>query len=329
MLILGADEVRRALPMRETIEVMKRAYAAYSAGRAEVPLRTQLVIAPHQATSLFMPAYVRTEKEEALAVKVVSLFPGNPARALEFIQAVVLLLESDTGRPVALLEGRTLTSIRTGAASAAAADLLAWPNSRVAAVFGAGVQGRAQLEAVCTVRKIETAWIYDSDPKKARQFVDDLAGHGSIPKDIRIAANPAQAVKHAEIICTATTSKSPVFSDSDLKPGAHISAIGSYLPEMQEVPPETIQRAMVVVDSRTAALAETGDLILPIRQGMFTEKHIHAELGEIVLGTKPGRQYADEITYFKSVGVAVQDAMAAQFAWQNAQKMGIGQIIKF
>jgi ornithine cyclodeaminase len=156
-----------------------------------------------------------------------------------------------------------------------------------------------------------------------------VAGRAPIPPDVRISDSPAQALREAEIICTATTSKIPVFSDEDLRSGAHISAIGSYLPEMQELPAETVRRARVVVDSRTAALAEAGDLIQPIRQGLFTEDHIHAELGEIVLGRKPGRQFADEITIFKSVGLAVQDALAARLAFANAQKMGLGQVVKF
>jgi ornithine cyclodeaminase len=329
MLILGADEVRRALPMRETIEAMKRAYAAFSSGQAEVPLRTHLAVAPHSGVSLFMPAYVQTPDDEALAVKVVSLFPQNPERGLAFIQAAVLLFEADTGRPQALLEGRTLTAIRTGAAGAAAADLLAWRDSRVLALFGAGTQGRTQLEAVCSIREIETVWLYDPDPARARTLADEVAGRAPIPPDVRISDSPAQALREAEIICTATTSKIPVFSDEDLRSGAHISAIGSYLPEMQELPAETVRRARVVVDSRTAALAEAGDLIQPIRQGLFTEDHIHAELGEIVLGRKPGRQFADEITIFKSVGLAVQDALAARLAFANAQKMGLGQVVKF
>jgi alanine dehydrogenase len=329
MLVLTADEVRQALPMNETIQAMKRAYAALSGGHAEVPLRARLSIPPHEATSLFMPAFVQDQDGQALAVKVVSLFPRNPERGLALIQAAVLVLEADTGRPAALLEGSALTAIRTGAAGGAAADLLARPDSRVVALFGAGTQGRTQLEAVCTVRQIETAWVYDHDPKRAEALVQDLKGVGPIPKDLQVAASPPQAVAEADIICTATTSQSPVFSDQDLKPGAHISAIGSYTPEMQEVPAETLLRARIVVDSRSAALVESGDLLRPLQQGLFDQNHIHAELGEIVLGEKTGRQSDQEITYFKSVGVAVQDALAAQLALANAQKMGLGQSLSF
>ncbi len=329
MLILNANDLRKALPMDETIEAMKQAYASLSAGKADVPLRTHLPIPPHGGLSLFMPAYVQTDETEALAVKVVSLFPENPSRGLAFIQAAVLALEADTGRAIALLEGSTLTAIRTGAASGAAIDILSRPDSCVAAVFGAGAQGRTQLEAACTVRKIDTAWIYDSDLNKAHAFAEEMAGQSRIPRDLRPASTAREAIRDADVICTATTSKSPVFSDTDLKAGAHISAIGSYTPEMVEVPPETIQRAKVVVDSRSAVLAETGDLLQPIQSGLITEAHVFAELGEILLGKKPGRESKDEITYFKSVGIAVQDAMAAQLALKNAKAQGLGKDVEF
>ncbi len=327
MLILNAAQVRQALPMKEVVETMKRAYASLSEGKAEVPLRARLNIPPHEALALFMPAYVQAETEEALAVKIVSIFPKNPLRGLPYIQAAVLVLQADNGHPVALLEGASLTAIRTGGGSGAAIDLLARQDSRVVAIFGAGAQGRTQLEAACTVRSIETAWVYDRNRERAEQLVAELAGRGPIPADVRVADSPRQAVEQADIICTATTSSTPVLDDADLKPGVHISAIGSYTPEMQEVPAETVLRARVVVDSRAAVLAEAGDLIQPMRQGRMSEEHIYAELGEIVLGRKAGRESDDEITYFKSVGVAVQDAMAAHLALQNAQKLGIGQHI--
>lgn len=329
MLVLTADDVRKALPMQDAIEAMKKAYASLSDGRAVVPLRTRLPVPPHDGLSLFMPAYVQTETSKALAIKIVSLFPQNPQRGLAFIQAAVLVLEADTGRALALLEGSTLTAIRTGAGSGAAIDILARPDSRVLTVFGAGVQGRTQTEATCSVRKIETVYVYDASAEQSRKFAAEMSGRGSIPANIYVAESPAQALKDADIVCTATTSSTPVFADRDLKAGTHISAVGSYTPEMQEVPAETVARARVVVDSRSATLAETGDLVKPIQAGLFTEAHIAAELGEILLGQKAGRQNDSEITYFKSVGVAVQDAMAAQVAVKNAREMGLGQEVEF
>jgi ornithine cyclodeaminase/alanine dehydrogenase-like protein (mu-crystallin family) len=329
MLILNSQDVRKVLPMRDVIEAMKQAYASLSDGQAEVPLRTRLPIPNHDALAIFMPAYVHTAEADALAVKIVSIFPNNPAQGLPYIQAAVVAFEAGTGNVSAMLEGSSLTAIRTGAGSGAAIDLLARKDSKVVAIFGAGAQGRTQLEAACAVRKIEKAWIYDSDTKRAEAFAKELAGQGAIPSTLEPAPTAQAAVHDADIICTATTSTSPVFADADLKPGVHISAIGSYTPEMVEVPAETIVRAKVFVDSRTAVLAEAGDLIQPIQKGLITEAHVRAELGEIILGKKAGRESETDITYFKSVGVAVQDAIAAQLALKNAKAMGLGQEIIF
>ena len=327
MLILNAEEVRKALPMAQVIEAMKKGYAALSGGRAEVPLRARLPVPPQEAVSLFMPAFVEDEEEQALAVKIVSVFPKNPAKGLPTIYAAVLALNPETGEVLAVLEGGTLTAIRTGAGSGAATDLLARTDSHTAAIFGAGVQARTQLEAVCSIRRIEKAWVYDPKQENAENFISEMAGQGHIPTDLQLAASPKEAVREADIICTATTSTRPVFDFSDLKAGAHINAVGSYTPEMQEVPAALIQEAMLVVDSRSACLAETGDLLTPIAEGLVDEQVIHAELGEIVLGKKSGREGDSQFTYFKSVGVAVQDAMAGQLALKNADAMGLGQQI--
>jgi len=329
MLILNADDVRQALPMRLAINVMKDAFASLSNGTAIVPLRTRLQVPSHQAFSLFMPAYMKSDSGEALAVKVVSLYPGNPARGLAYIQAAVLVLESDTGRAIALLEGSALTAIRTGAGSGAAIDILARRDSKVVAVFGAGVQGRTQLEAACAIRNIETVFIFNPTLDKARKFAEEMAGLNSIPSDIRVAKTAREAVENADIICTATTSSKHVFDDHDIKPGTHISAIGAYMPQMQEVPVETVARACVVVDSYVTVMEEAGDIVQAIQAGAFHESDIHAEIGEIILGSKTGRGSEDEITFFKSVGNAVQDAAAAQLALQNARKMQLGKDVDF
>ena len=337
MLILNANEIRQALPMDQAIGAMKDAYAALSnpstgsgqAPTAVVPLRTRLPISNHDALSLFMPAYMKTDAEEALAVKVVSLFPNNPSRGLAYIQAAVLVLESDTGRAIALLEGSSLTAIRTGAGSGAAMDLLARKDSKVVAIFGAGPQGRTQLEAACTARNIETAFIYDRSPEKAKALAEEMAGRNNIPKDIRVASTPKEAIEQADIICTATTSSQAIFEDKDVKSGTHISAIGAYTPAMQELPIETVARARIVVDSYATVMDEAGDIVKAIQAGLITESDIHAELGEIILGKKPGRQSDDEITFFKSVGNAVQDAAAAQLALKNARAMKLGVDVEF
>ena len=329
MLFLSAEDVRKVLPMSEAIEAMKSAYASLSRGSAVVPLRTGLPIPNREALSLFMPAFVDSPDGEALAVKVVSLFPTNPARGLAYIQAAVLVFDPETGRAIALLEGSSLTAIRTGAASGAAIDLLARKDSKVAAIFGAGAQGRTQLEAACIARDIETAFIFDPSADKAQALITEMTSKVSHTRDLRVAGSAKEAVETADIICTATTSLRPVFHDKDLKAGTHISAVGSYRPDMQEVSTATLQRAKIFVDSRSAALEEAGDLIQPMQARLFDESHICGELGEVVLGQHPGRQSPEEITYFKSVGIAVQDAMAARVALTNARKMNLGTEVDF
>ena len=329
MLILNANEVRQALPMKTAIAAMKDAYAALSDGTAVAPLRTRFPIPSRDAISLFMPAYMKKESTEALAVKVVSLYPSNPPRGLAYIQAAVLVFDAETGRAIALLEGSALTAIRTGAGSGAAIDLLARKDSKVVAIFGAGPQGKTQLEAACSARNIEAAFIYNPTISKAELFAKEMAGQGNIPKDIRVAQTPKEAIENADIVCTATGSKKPIFEDKDIKAGTHISAIGAYTPEMQELPLETVARSRIIVDSRATVMDEAGDIVKALRAGLITETNIHAELGEIILGLKSGRQSDDEITFFKSVGNAVQDAVAAQTALENAHAMKLGVEVEF
>ena len=324
--ILTAADVRRALPMATAVAVMKDAFRQYSTGEAEVPLRSRLEVPSHDGLTLVMPAYLRQTGE--MAVKIVSVFPRNADRGLPTVLAAVVVVDSETGQPVALLEGASLTALRTGAASGAATDVLARRDSRTLAVFGSGAQARTQLEAVCAVRPIEQVWVYSLDLDGARRMIEELGGQGPIPGDIRLASSPAEAVEPADIVCTATTSASPVFPDGAIRAGTHINAIGSYTPTMQEIDPQTVRRALLVVDSREAALAETGDLILPIRAGVFTSDHVHAELGEVLSGKAPGRTKAGQITLFKSVGLAVQDAVAAGQALARAAELGLGQTVE-
>ena len=324
MRILTGADVRQALSMDRAIQTMKAAFAALSGGRATVPPRIHLGVDRHDGITLVMPALVDTPAGEALAVKVVSLFGGNSKLGLPRLQAAVLALDPRTGQVLGLLEGAALTALRTGAASGAATDLLARPDSQSVAILGAGVQGRTQLEAVCTVRPIQTAWVYDVLPEKADALAAELAGRGPIPRDIRRARSAGEAVAQADIVCTATTTREPAFADSDIRPGTHINAVGSYQPEVREIPTETVVRARVFVDRIADALAEAGDLIQPIRQGAIGPDHVAGEVGELVLGRKAGRTGPEQVTLFKSVGVAVQDALAAQAALERAGQLGIG-----
>ena len=320
--LLSKADVEKAVPMREAIEIVKGAFAQLSAGKAVVPLRTQLPVDRHEGVTILMSAYL--SESDDLAVKIVSVFPRNLERGLPTIHALAVVVEASTGRPLAVMDGTYLTALRTGAASGAATDLLARQDARVAAIFGAGTQGRTQLLGVCEVRDIERVWVYDVNSEAAERYAQEIRGRGRVPEEVRVASSPAQAVREADVICTATTSKTPVFADANLKAGVHINGIGSFTPEMQEIPEETVRRAKVVVGSREGCLAEAGDIIIPLHKGLIAEDHIYAELGEIVAGTRPGRESEEEITFFKSVGNAVQDVSVARGVLDAAQRLQLG-----
>ena len=331
--LFSAADVGRALPMAAAIAAVKAAYVQLSAGRAQAPLRTHLAVAGGDST-LVMPFYVPTAggadavggaDGDALGLKLVSVFNSNPPRGLPLIHALVLALDAATGAPLALIEGSSLTAIRTGAASGAATDVLARPDARTLALFGSGVQARRQLEAVCAVRPIERVRVYSLAGAEA--LADEMAGRGPIPADITVVGSPREALAGADIVCAATTSRTPVFAGRDLAPGTHVNGIGSFTPEMQEIDAETVRRARVVIDSRAAALAEAGDLIIPLRDGVVTLDHVSDEIGEVLAGQRPGRTSAGQVTFFKSVGVAVQDAAAAALVVRNGAALGLGRVV--
>lgn len=321
MKFISGTDVRQALPMPAAIDAMRVAFAHLSDGTATVPVRLNLPTDPDGSCLLAMPAYV---PREAWAAKLVTITHKNPARGLPLIHALVCVFDPDTGQPLALIDGEALTVLRTAAASGLATALLARPDAAVVSVIGAGAQAGAQLEAVCAVRPIKQVYITSRTPERARKLAEQLHLH----VDINIAYVDAfTAVREADVLCTATTATTPVLQDADLKPGVHINAIGGYRADMVEIPAATVCRAKVVVDQRAAALAEAGDLVQPIRQGLITEAHLHAELGEIVLGRKTGRTSASEITLFKSVGNAVQDAVAAQAVLAAAARLNLGTTV--
>ena len=330
---LSADEVRRALPMAEAVEAMKRALAALSAGEAVVPARTHLALgdsagegdeAGPAGTALVMPAYAPADGR--VGVKIVTLLEGNRDRGLPLLQGLMVLFDATTGSPLAVMDAATLTAVRTGAASGAATDLLARPDAQSAAVFGAGVQGRTQLEAVCAVRPVRRARVVDLDAAAAGRFADEMAGRLGIA--VEVAATPAEALAETDIVCTATTASEPVFDDADLAAGVHVNAVGAYQPPAREVPADTVCRARVVVDQRAAAMEEAGDLVVPIQQGRITWDHVAAEVGEIVAGRAAGRQSDEQVTLFKSVGVAVEDVAAASAALAGAERLGLGTAVR-
>lgn len=315
--ILSASDVRAALPMPKAIEVMKSAFGQLSAGQVTMPLRTQLPT--DTGVTLLMPTYLRQSRD--LGVKIVSVYSDNPALGLPVVTATVLVLDPQTGSPKAFMDGSSLTAIRTGAAGGLAADLLARPDARTAALFGAGVQARAQLQAVMAVRTVTRVNLISRTLSSAQKLAAEIATWPNGPT-VTLVSTPQQAIQDADIIIAATTSPTPLFDGNHLKPGSHVTGVGSYTPQMQEVDAATVRRARVVVDSREACLAEAGDIIIP-------NATIDAELGEIVNGLKPGRQSDDEITFFKSVGVAVQDAAAAAAVLAEAEAIGLGTVVEW
>ncbi len=321
--ILSAEDVRRALPMSEAIEAMRSAFGQLSANQADLPLRTRLQT--DKGLLLFMPAFLRQSRE--IGFKMVSLWGDNPAKGLPAVIALATVIDPDTGEPKALLNGEMLTAIRTGAGGGLATDLLARPDAGIAAVFGAGVQARAQLEAACVVRPIKEVRIFSRTPAKVEAFAAEVVTWPDAPQVI-IAGSRREAVAGADIVIAATTSEKPVFDGRDLSPGTHVTGVGSYAPNMQEVDEETVRRAKIVVDSLQACLAEAGDLIVALEKNVISKLDIHAELGQIVNDERPGRESHDEITFFKSVGVAVQDAAAANAVLRAAESQGLGTLVE-
>ena len=324
--IISRDEVKSAVSMAQAIETVKSAFAQLSKGHARVPIRTQLGIPLHDGVTLFMPAYL--EDTDQLGMKMVSVFSGNIEQGLPIINALVTLVDAETGLPTAIIDGTYLTALRTGAGSGAATDLLARSDARTVGILGTGVQGRTQLQAVCTVRRMERVLVFDTRRGAAERFRDEMTNAGApIPERIDVTATAKELLSEADVVCTATTSKTPVFLDSDVKAGTHINAIGAFTPQMQEIPAETVARALLVVDSREAVWAEAGDLIIAKKRGLITESSVHAELGEIVTGAKPGRESRDQVTLFKSVGNAVQDVSVGARILEEAKKKDLGTLV--
>ena len=314
--ILTSDDVKAALPMPKAIEIMKHAFGQLSAGKATVPLRSK--ISSDKGDTLLMPAYLNGSQD--LGIKIVSIYKDNPSKDIPTVTAIVIVLDPQTGQPRALIEGDSLTAIRTGATGGLASELLARRNAKTVALFGAGVQARAQLQGVITVRSITRINLLDLSLSASQKLADEIATWEQAPA-VNLVSNSKEAIQDADIIITATTSSKPVFDGHGLKAGTHITGVGSYTPQMREVDETTVQRARIVVDSRQACLAEAGDLIIP-------KATVDAELGEIINGIKPGRHSDEEITFFKTVGVAVEDAAAAAAILSEAETNGLGKVIE-
>ena len=317
--ILSAADVQASVDMATAIEAMRDAFRALADGTATVPIR--LTLETEHGVTLFMPAHLATSG--SAGAKVVSVNPGNTDRGLPVIQAVVLALDPETGRLLALLDGTWLTALRTGAVGGLAAALLSRGDSSTVALFGAGVQGRTQLEAVRCVRSITDVRVVDRMGDSADALVDELSGVSARRVD-----DADEAIDGADIVIAATTSNTPVFDGSKIASGTHVTGVGSFTTEMREVDTSLVMRARIVVDQREAILAEAGDIVGPISDGMVDESVISAEIGEIILGVQPGRTSTDEITFFKSVGNAVQDIAVAALVLERAEAAGRGVLVE-
>ena len=306
------EDIRKKISMGKAIDLMREAFLQLSAGVAQVPVRTVIDSHDQSGRVLFMPSY--SSAYDLFGLKMVSVFDHNTRLNLPIIQGMIMVMDGQTGTPLGLLDAEYLTALRTGAASGLATDLLARKNSEILAIFGSGAQAETQLEGVLAVRPMKEVIVFGKTPSKTASFCQRMAEKFSI--GIRAATTPHE-LNRADIICAATTSSTPVFQKDHVKNGTHINGIGSYKPTMQEIPCELIQHATLIVDQRTASLTEAGDIVIPIRQGLITNDHIYAELGEIISGSKKGRISDDQITVFKSVGNAIQDLAIAHFMLQD------------
>ena len=325
MLMLSAREVAQCLPMLDAIAGLRRAFAAWEQGHAQQPLRTQLNVPEGPGISLIMPAYLADSHQASAVVKVVSVFPGNPAKGLPVIHGLVLLIHPETGVILAGMDGGALTAIRTGAVSGLATDILAPGDAHSLALFGAGVQARTQLQAVSAVRELKSVKVYARSPDHAEDLIADMASQMPRSCVMQVASSPRDALQGSDLVCTATTSAVPVFHDEDVEAGTHINAAGVFEPEKQEIPAATVKRARVYIDDQEAAMEEAGDLLVPMGEGLIDSSHIVSTLGHLLLDECLGRQHATDITLFKSVGLAIQDAVSAGIVYDNARKQEIGR----
>ncbi|MFN8344094.1 MAG: hypothetical protein U0X91_03785 [Spirosomataceae bacterium] len=314
--------VEASVTMPEAIELMRDAFRSLSSGEATVPLRVNLPQPEQHARTLFMPVYLPSA--EAVGLKMVTVFQDNPAQGLPLIHGLMLVMDGTTGQPLALLDAEYLTALRTGAASGLATDLLARKDASVLAVFGTGAQARTQTEGVAAVRSLQKIVIFGKNRDRTASFCAEIQAKTGIRTEASL--QPEQLLE-ADIVCTATTSNVPVFDHKHLKKGVHINGVGSYRPDTRELPGQTMHEAKIVVDQRSAALAEAGDVVLPIQEGLFNADFIFAELGEIVSGLKVGRTSPDEITVFKSVGNAVQDLAVAGYLVKKAETLNLGAVL--
>ena len=318
-LILNRNDVMSVLKMKDCIDVVEKAFTELANGTAVLPLRTN--ITPPDGLSLYMPAYLKEMK--ALACKIVTVYKNNPKNYnLPVVIGKVMLQDPDTGDVICIMDGGYLTAVRTGAASGVATKYIARKeDGQVAGIFGTGVQAQMQLLAVAEVRKLSKALIYDISNEAALKFINDL--QGKVDFEIINASSPEE-VLDADIICTATSSPTPVFNGKKVKKGTHINGIGSHTPNARELDADIILRSKFIGDSKEGCFSEAGDIMIPLKEGIIDESHFFAELGDVITGKNEGRANDNEITIFKSNGLAIQDTATAKLIYDRAVEAGVG-----
>lgn len=321
MLILSESDVRQLLPMKELIPAMMGALARFSSGSVQQPLRTVLEVGASKAFFGVMPAFI--PDTGALGTKLVTVFGSNLSVGLPSHLATIVLLDSTTGEMRGLLDGRYITEARTAAVSAVSAKILARPEASTLAIIGTGVQARSHLEALRLVKKLSEVRVWS--PTAAHRVRFAREAEKKLSMLVRTAESAEEALDGADLIALVSSSREPVARSAWVQDGAHVCAVGACRPDQREMDSELVARGRLFVDSRTAALAEAGDIVLPIREGRFTADHIAGELGEVVTGQVTGRTSASEVTIFKSLGMAVEDVTAAHLAFEKALARGLGR----
>jgi alanine dehydrogenase len=322
MLVLSRADVERLLSPADVIQAVRTAFREAAAGRVRDLPRAVL---PLDRGVIFLTMVAALPRRTALGTKLVTVAPQNRRRGLPTLHASYVLVDPATGVPLALMEAGVLTAIRTGATSALAAQYLARRDSRVVACFGASIQADFQLRCLQAVRPLERVIVVGRDPERARRFAARMKKRLGV--SVTVERDRAAALAEADVVTCATTSPTPVFRSRDLRPGTHVDAVGAFQPHTREVDTETVKRARVVVDTYAGAWEEAGDLLIPIRAGAITRRHVQAELADLVSGRKPGRRSREEITLFKSVGWAAEDAATARLAYDRARARRIGTVV--
>ena len=319
-LLLTMNDVIKVLEMPDCIDVVEKAFVELASGTAVLPLR--IPITPPGGLSLYMPAYLK--ELGALACKVVTVYKDNPTKHnLPTVIGKVLLQDPATGDVICIMDGGYLTAVRTGAASGVATKYLARKDvGQTVGIFGAGVQAKMQLWAVATVRKLKKAYIYDISDDAVKRFIAEMSPKLNL--EIEKIDSPDDMLAKSDIICTATSSETPIFDGEKVKPGTHINGIGSHTPNARELDTAIVKKSKIIADSYEACLKEAGDIMIPIEEGAIDKSHMFADLGEIVTGKKPARENNDEITLFKSNGLAIQDVATAKLVYDKAKAAGVG-----